>query len=72
MLKKEMYENSNSTCLVASFRFTLIFFLFSVAHQLDGDDRSDEEEDDSDSLKETNQKLSHTNGSGARGRASGH
>ncbi|XP_041794167.1 ceramide synthase 2 [Chelmon rostratus] len=44
-------------------------FIFS---KLDGDDRSDEEEDDSDSLKETNQKLSHTNGSGARGRASGH
>lgn len=45
----------------------LVFIL-----QLEGDDRSDEEEDDSDSPKERNHKLSHRNGSGARGRASGH
>ncbi|XP_070828573.1 ceramide synthase 2 [Chaetodon trifascialis] len=44
-------------------------FIFS---KLEGDDRSDEEEDDSDSSKERNHKSSHTNGSGARGRASGH
>nr|XP_057930589.1 ceramide synthase 2 [Doryrhamphus excisus] len=40
--------------------------------QLEGDDRSDEEEDDSDSPKEKNYKLSHLNGAGARGRANGH
>lgn len=44
-------------------------FIFS---KLEGDDRSDEEEDDSDSSKETNHKLSHINGSGARDRANGH
>ncbi|XP_030586663.1 ceramide synthase 2 [Archocentrus centrarchus] len=44
-------------------------FIFS---QLEGDDRSDEEEDDSDPPKERNSKLSHMNGSGARGRANGH
>ncbi|XP_047451272.1 ceramide synthase 2 [Mugil cephalus] len=43
--------------------------LFST---LEGDDRSDEEEDDSDSLKDRNHKQSHMNGSGARGRANGH
>ncbi|XP_026167825.1 ceramide synthase 2 isoform X1 [Mastacembelus armatus] len=44
-------------------------FIFS---KLEGDDRSDEEEDDSDSPKEENHKLNHTNGSGVRGRANGH
>ncbi|KAM4618881.1 ceramide synthase 2 [Polymixia lowei] len=44
-------------------------FVFS---KLEGDDRSDEEEVDSDSPKERNQRLSHRNGSGARGRANGH
>ncbi|XP_029290160.1 ceramide synthase 2 [Cottoperca gobio] len=44
-------------------------FIFS---KLDGDDRSDEEEDDCESPKERNHKLSHINGSGARGRANGH
>ncbi|XP_034089478.1 ceramide synthase 2 [Gymnodraco acuticeps] len=40
--------------------------------KLEGDDRSDEE-DDSDSPKERNNKLSHINGSGTRGRgANGH
>lgn len=44
----------------------------SAPLQLEGDDRSDEEEADSDSPKERNHKLSHINGSGARGRANGH
>ncbi|KAM3870710.1 ceramide synthase 2-like [Diretmus argenteus] len=44
-------------------------FVFS---KLEGDDRSHEDEDDSDSPKEKNQRLSHRNGSGARGRANGH
>lgn len=44
-------------------------FIFS---KLEGDDRSDEEEDDSDSPKERNHKSSHMNGSGVRGRANGH
>ncbi|XP_068459335.1 ceramide synthase 2 [Clinocottus analis] len=43
-----------------------------IFSKLEGDDRSDEEEDDSDSPKEKTHKLSHTNGSGARGRANGH
>ncbi|XP_029993380.1 ceramide synthase 2 [Sphaeramia orbicularis] len=48
----------------------LLKLIFS---KLDGDDRSDEEEeDDSDPQKETNHKLNHMNGSGARGRANGH
>ncbi|KAM9375390.1 ceramide synthase 2 isoform 2-T7 [Pholidichthys leucotaenia] len=44
-------------------------FIFS---ELEGDDRSDEEEDDTDSPKEENHKVSEMNGSAARGRASGH
>ncbi|XP_035498490.1 ceramide synthase 2 [Scophthalmus maximus] len=44
-------------------------FIFT---KLEGDDRSDEEEDDSDSQKDRNHKLSHINGAGVRGRASGH
>ncbi|XP_071393781.1 ceramide synthase 2-like [Centroberyx affinis] len=44
-------------------------FVFS---KLEGDDRSDEEEDDSESPKERKHRLSHRNGSGARGRANGH
>ncbi|XP_037539425.1 ceramide synthase 2 [Nematolebias whitei] len=44
-------------------------FLFS---QLEGDLRSDEEEDDSDPPKEQNHKLSHMNGFDAKGRANGH
>lgn len=38
--------------------------------QLEGDDRSDEEEDDSDTPSD--KKRSHRNGSGIRGRANGH
>ncbi|XP_033997714.1 ceramide synthase 2 [Trematomus bernacchii] len=53
--------------LIARMLLKLIF------NKLEGDDRSDEEEDDSDSPKERNNKLSHINGSGARGRgANGH
>ncbi|XP_049930112.1 ceramide synthase 2 isoform X2 [Epinephelus moara] len=52
--------------LIARMVYKLIFT------KLEGDDRSDEEEDDSDSLKDRNHKLSHINGSGARGRANGH
>ncbi|XP_075997954.1 ceramide synthase 2 isoform X2 [Genypterus blacodes] len=44
-------------------------FIFS---KLEGDDRSDEEEDDSDALKERNHKPNHINVSGGRGRANGH
>ncbi|XP_068169675.1 ceramide synthase 2 [Antennarius striatus] len=44
-------------------------FIFS---KLEGDDRSDEEEDDSDSPKERNHKVNHKNGVGLRGRANGH
>lgn len=44
-------------------------FIFT---QLEGDDRSDKEEDDSDPPIERNHKPSHMNGSGARGRANGH
>ncbi|KAM6937162.1 ceramide synthase 2 [Xenentodon cancila] len=44
-------------------------FIFS---KLEGDVRSDEEEDDSDPPKEKTHKWSHMNGSGARGRANGH
>lgn len=40
--------------------------------KLEGDDRSDEEEDDSDTPKERNHKLCHMNGSGGRDRANGH
>lgn len=40
--------------------------------QLEGDERSDEEEDDTDSQKEQKPKPSHVNGSGIRGRANGH
>ncbi|XP_054631173.1 ceramide synthase 2 isoform X2 [Dunckerocampus dactyliophorus] len=40
--------------------------------KLEGDDRSDEEEDDSDSPKEKSYRRSHLNGAGARGRANGH
>lgn len=38
--------------------------------QLDGDDRSDEEEEDSD--PPSDKRRSHLNGSGIRGRANGH
>lgn len=40
--------------------------------KLEGDDRSDEEEDDSDSSTERKHKLSHMKGLCARGRANGH
>lgn len=40
--------------------------------KLDGDDRSDEEEDDTDSHMEQKPTSSHINGSGLRGRANGH
>ncbi|XP_058502493.1 ceramide synthase 2 [Solea solea] len=43
-----------------------------IFSKLEGDDRSDEEEEDSDAAKERNHKLSHTNGPGARDRANGH
>uniref|UniRef100_A0A8C4DKL4 Ceramide synthase 3b n=1 Tax=Dicentrarchus labrax TaxID=13489 RepID=A0A8C4DKL4_DICLA len=43
-----------------------------IFSKLEGDDRSDAEEDDSDSPMERNHKSSHINGSGARGRANGH
>ncbi|XP_038573005.1 ceramide synthase 2-like [Micropterus salmoides] len=48
--------------LISRMVYKLIF------SKLEGDDRSDEEEDDSDSPKERNHKLNHINGSGARGR----
>ncbi|XP_061898576.1 ceramide synthase 2 [Entelurus aequoreus] len=40
--------------------------------KLEGDDRSDEEEDDGDSPKEQSYTCRHVNGVGVRGRASGH
>ncbi|KAF1386668.1 hypothetical protein PFLUV_G00097260 [Perca fluviatilis] len=43
-----------------------------IFSELEGDDRSDEEENDSDSPEERYHKLSRTNSSGARGRANGH
>ncbi|XP_069018899.1 ceramide synthase 2 [Embiotoca jacksoni] len=52
--------------LISKMVYKLIF------SKLEGDDRSDEEENDSDSLKERNHKFRHMNGSGARGRANGH
>uniref|UniRef100_A0A8C5G2U9 Ceramide synthase 2-like n=1 Tax=Gouania willdenowi TaxID=441366 RepID=A0A8C5G2U9_GOUWI len=45
-------------------------FYKCIFSKLEGDDRSDEEEDDSEPLKEKHQ--NHVNGSGARGRANGH
>lgn len=54
-------------------RFKLQGFPFICLYsQLEGDERSDEEEDDTDSQKEQKPKLSHVNGSGIRGRANGH
>lgn len=53
-----------------SFSSSSLWLIFIL--QLEGDDRSDEEEDDTDSPKEKQHKLSHINGSGIRGRASGH
>lgn len=50
--------------------FVLLFF--QLHSQLDGDDRSDEEEDDTDSQMEQKPTSSHVNGSGLRGRANGH
>lgn len=58
-----MYAHTN----VSTSSLGLIFIL-----QLEGDDRSDEEENDSDSPEERYHKLSHTNSSGARDRANGH
>ncbi|XP_036964324.1 ceramide synthase 2-like isoform X3 [Acanthopagrus latus] len=49
-----------------------MFFKFIFIRQLEGDDRSDEDEEDSDSQKERNHKSSHKNGPEARGRATGH
>ncbi|XP_029010538.1 ceramide synthase 2 [Betta splendens] len=43
-----------------------------ICGKLEGDDRSDEEEDDSDSPEERRHKLNHSNGAGVRGRANGH
>ncbi|XP_040018418.2 ceramide synthase 2 [Gasterosteus aculeatus] len=43
-----------------------------IFSKLEGDERSDEEEDDSDSPRERDNKLSHKNGTGARDRANGH
>ncbi|CAG5958068.1 unnamed protein product [Menidia menidia] len=47
----------------------LFKFIFS---KLEGDDRSDEEEDDSDTMREKKTNLSYRNASGPRGRANGH
>ncbi|CAK6951113.1 ceramide synthase 2 [Scomber scombrus] len=47
-------------------------FYKCVFTKLEGDDRSDEEEDDSDSSNERKHKPTHFNGSGTRGRANGH
>lgn len=46
--------------------------VWRIILQLEGDDRSDEDEDDSDPPKERNHRQSHMNGTGARGRANGH
>uniref|UniRef100_A0A3Q3F817 Ceramide synthase 3b n=1 Tax=Labrus bergylta TaxID=56723 RepID=A0A3Q3F817_9LABR len=45
-------------------------FYKCIFSKLEGDDRSDEDEDDSP--EERNQKMNHKNGSGVRGRANGH
>lgn len=70
-----MYEKHANSTNYMSCCFSLVhpdFFSSSLwltfILQLEGDDRSDEEEDDSDSPKERNHKLNHINGSGARGR----
>lgn len=55
-----------------SYSISTLWLISISVLQLEGDDRSDEEEDDSDSQNERNHKLSHINGSGARGRANGH
>uniref|UniRef100_A0A3P9I8S9 Ceramide synthase 3b n=1 Tax=Oryzias latipes TaxID=8090 RepID=A0A3P9I8S9_ORYLA len=55
-----------------AFLITRMVYKFIFSEHLEGDVRSDEEEEDSDSPKERNHKLSHMNGSGARGRANGH
>ncbi|KAE8296343.1 Ceramide synthase 2 [Larimichthys crocea] len=47
-------------------------FYKCIFSKLEGDDRSDEEEDDTDSSRERNHKSSHIHSSGARGRANGH
>lgn len=53
--------------------YLILLMLFKlIFSKLDGDDRSDEEEDEDDSDQSTNHKAHHINGSGARGRASGH
>ncbi|KAM4573855.1 ceramide synthase 2 [Odontesthes bonariensis] len=52
--------------LISRMLFKLIF------SKLEGDDRSDEEEDDTDTTQEKSHKMDHRNGSGPRGRANGH
>lgn len=58
-------------CCSSFVHFHLLTLLWRIL-QLEGDDRSDEEEDDSDSPEERKCKLNHSNGAGARGRANGH
>lgn len=60
-----------SNCINQFILFCFVFF-FQLHSQLDGDDRSDEEEDDTDSQMEQKPTSSHVNGSGLRGRANGH
>ncbi|XP_017261005.1 ceramide synthase 2 isoform X1 [Kryptolebias marmoratus] len=55
-----------------AFLILRMVYNFIFNKQLEGDVRSDEEEDDSDPPKEQKHKLSHINGYGARGRANGH
>lgn len=77
MYVKERNENAAHFSNVSQESWDCPYLNVSLWHisvlQLEGDDRSDEEEDDSDSPKERNNTLSHINGSGARGRrANGH
>lgn len=58
-------------CLIVKRRIPASIFSFYLS-QLEGDERSDEEEDDTDSQKEQKPNPSHVNGSGVRGRANGH
>ncbi|XP_014902430.1 ceramide synthase 2 isoform X2 [Poecilia latipinna] len=57
-----------------AFLITRMAYKFVFSKQLDGDVRSDEEEDDSDSQKNIKHKMNHINGAmnGARDRANGH
>ncbi|PWA14249.1 hypothetical protein CCH79_00012252, partial [Gambusia affinis] len=57
-----------------AFLITRMAYKFVFSKQLDGDVRSDEEEDDSDSQKNIKHRMNHINGAmnGARDRANGH